>query len=197
MTVSENVKIEIADIPDAVTAQYLSDLSNQEPERVVPDVPVVREHAYVFRTHARTTDNPVIRVPGITTKQAIDEKLGAKWERVYERKHGDKAEYYADLAEAVGSKFIRFSRIGPGKGAVYQTSSPVVADFLRGIIAKGTVPGLYEDYSVSAPLRSRFSDQTFPNTEQGRLDLAKHDLAIQEASEKAARTKKSPRGKAA
>lgn len=181
MADTKDIDISLTDIPDAVTAQYLSDLMNQEPERPIPEVPVEREKAFVFRTRAHTTDNPVIRIPGITTKQSIDEKLGTKWEKVYQRKHGDKAEYYEELADAVGSKFIRFTRIGPGKGAVYQTDQPIVADYLRGVIAKKMVAGLYEDYSQSAPLRSRFSDQTFPNTEQGREELARYDLAIEKA----------------
>lgn len=177
-----DITINVADIPDAVTARYLDALSHQEPEAPKVDAPIERERAFVFRTRAGTTENPIIRIPGITTKQAIDEKLASKWERIYQRKHGDNAEYYAELEAEVGSKFIRFRRIGKGLGASYQTNSPIVADFLRGVIARGRINGLYEDYATSAPLRSRFTDQTFPNTEAGRIELARYDQAIERAA---------------
>lgn len=181
MTVSNSVKIDVSEIPDSVTSQYMADLMSPQPVPFTPEAPIEREASYVFRTKARTTDNPVIRVPGITNKQEVDEKLAEKWRKVYARKHGDKADVYEALLDAVGSRFIRFNRLGPAKGAVYQTDSPIVADFLRGVIAKGGVPGLYEDFAKSAPLRSRFTEQTFPNTEDGREALAMYDMAFEKA----------------
>lgn len=192
---TKDIDISVTDIPDAVTAQYLNDLANMEPIKPKVEAKVDRERAFVFRTRAGTTENPIIRIPGITNSQALDEKLATKWERIYARKHGDLAAAYEDLRERVGGRRIKFHRIGPGKGAYFQTDDPVVAEFIRGVIAKNTVGGLYEDYATSAPIRSRFTDQTFPNSEQGRIDLARYDQAIEKAAKQQAATE-SPAPKA-
>lgn len=189
-----DITINVADIPDAVTARYLDALSHQEPEAPKVDAPIERERAFVFRTRAGTTENPILRIPGMTNDQETDDKNAKKWERVYARKHGDNAAHYEDLRERVGGRRIKFRRIGPGKGAYYQTDDPVIAEFIRDVIKSGRVNGLYEDYATSAPLRSRFTDQTFPNTEAGRIELARYDQAIERAAEDKAKTK--PKSKA-
>lgn len=180
---TSDIEIGLAEFKDPVAAQYMSDLANTDPILPKPEAVIERERAYVFRTRAGTTENPMIRIPGITFEQESDEKHGERWAKVYRRKHGDMAEFFEDVRDRVGDRWIMFNRIGPGKGAFFQTDDPVVAEFMRGIVKAGTVIGLYEDYAQSAPIRSRYTDQTFPNTEQGRNDLARYDLAIEQAAE--------------
>ena len=179
MAVAE-ITHDVASIPDDVTARYLAELRSQEPEAPRLEVEIERTGAFVFRTRAGTTENPRITIPQITVKESLNEKLAPKIERIYQRKYGEKVDYYDDLIERVGSHRIKFQRIGVGKGAVYQTNDPVVADFVRGFIGKGTIPGLYEDYQTSSQLRSKYTNKLFPNTEAGRIALGAYDLAIEQ-----------------
>ena len=83
------------------------------------------------------------------------------------------------MRDRIGSHRIRFRRIGLGQGCVYQTTDPVIADYIRSLIPTGQINGLYEDYQQSSPLRSKYTDKLFPNTEQGRIALGAYDLAIE------------------
>ena len=184
MAVAE-ITHDVASIPDDVTARYLAELRTQEPEAPRLEASIERTGAFVFRTRAGTTENPRITIPQITVKESLNEKLGPKIERIYQRKYGaEKVEYYDDLIERVGSHRIKFRRIGVGKGAVYQTNDPVVADFVRGFIGTGTIPGLYEDYQTSSQLRSKYTNKLFPNTEAGRIQLGAYDLAIEQEADR-------------
>ena len=180
MAVAE-ITHDVASIPDDVTARYLAELRAQEPEAPRLEVEIERTGAFVFRTRAGTSENPRITIPQITVKESLNEKLAPKIERIYQRKYGTNlVAYYDDLIERVGSHRIKFRRIGVGKGAVYQTNDPVVADFIRGFIGKGTIAGLYEDYQTSSQLRSKYTNKLFPNTEAGRVALGAYDLAIEQ-----------------
>lgn len=171
---------DVASIPDDVAARFLSDMAHAEPERPRVEAALERERAYVFRTRAGTNENPRIVIPGPSMKEEMDEKLAPRLARVYARKYGaDQMARYEDLRERVGSHRIKFQRIGPGKGAHYQTNDVVVANFIREQIAKGTIQGLYEDYQASSSLRSQYTNQLFPNTEAGRIELAQYDLNVE------------------
>lgn len=181
MTVAE-VTHDFEAIKDEVTAAHLRFLSEAQ-EKPVREASLQREAAYVFRTRAGTIENLRITLPTITHKDESDEKLGPKISKVYARKYGQQGiDYYEDLKDRINGRAIKFTRTGIGKGCHYQTSDPVVAEFLRNEILTGKYNGLYEDYTTSSPIRSRFTDQTFPNTEAGRIELAKYDQAIEKAA---------------
>lgn len=174
---------DFAAIQDAVTARYAADLANMEPETVPVEAEVERSATYLFRTRARTTGVFRIAIPGMSAKEQMDEKLAPQLRKVYERKYGKAGlKRFETLRDAVGGPVIAFTPIGPGKGCQYQTDDPDVAAFIREQIPANANLGLYEDYAASSKLRSRWDDTLFPNTEAGRIALARYDQAIEQAT---------------
>lgn len=179
---------DIGSISDDVTAQFFRDQLDlaENPVKQKQEAEISRHGRFIFRTKAGTTEQTSIFLPVITQKQMVDDKFAKAWALRYERKYGKGGvEAYEELRAIVGHR-IKFTRIDPARhmGCQYQTNNDMVADFLRMVVASGEIPGLYEDFALSAKIRSQYDDTLFENSEKGRAELAIHDTKYIKAFER-------------
>lgn len=142
--------------PDAgmIMADQLDDPSENQP---MPEpVPAWRPASlkYYFRTDPGHRERS-IRIPGVLDSYPEDvgrddEKALKFYTRKYERKYTAKqrANHEAVREANKGEWFIRFQHI-PNKFEAYlETDSLVLANYIRGLIASGELPYVYEDARV-------------------------------------------------
>jgi hypothetical protein len=87
------------------------------------------------------------------------------------------------VREKVGGFFIEFTHLPRKQECVFQTDDDEVAQFVRDTVKASGNPYVYE--SVEAmPLRSLYTEKTFPNTPDGQAALYAHDLEYRRKSGK-------------
>lgn len=90
-----------------------------------------------------------IRIQGVP--QCRDEKHQAFFERKYQKKYTTtERKKHERLAEAVGGLTLTFTPIANKQECYYETDDKLIADFIRGEMAAGRLPQVYEDATARA-----------------------------------------------
>jgi hypothetical protein len=179
---------ELAQVNDAQSQLYREQLANQEPEVTQAPGMVDRKAKYVFRTKPGTVRSQRIRIPGVPAvpvgryldKPEYRDHLRARYEGRYP---ASERELHDRVREKVGGFFIEFTHLPRKQECVFQTDDDEVAQFVRDTVKASGNPYVYE--SVEAmPLRSLYTEKTFPNTPDGQAALYAHDLEYRRKSGK-------------
>lgn len=138
---SDNVEIH-----DGLQAMFNQQLAEAETPITLAatTIPVDVRGKYVFRSDPGYRQ-PCIRIPGVPTAY-MNEQDRAYMLRKFEAKHGKtQAKRFERIAEKVGDLTITFTPIHNKQEAYFVTDEIEVAEFIRGKMADGTCPYIYED----------------------------------------------------
>lgn len=155
------------------------------PERVAA---VSASRKYLFRTRPGTVRKLKIRIPMLPDsvrniddptrgRRNYGQEFAEKYAKMYSAEQRD---VFAELVDRIGDVYIEFTEVARKHQCFYETDDPMIADFIRSVIAGGKVPHLYED-TGGQWVRSRYTEDLFPQTPDGLHQLYIHDLAYEKA----------------
>lgn len=176
---------EITAVNDNLAQTYLSQLDSAEPEKQLAPKPIRTAAKYVFRTKPRTVRQLSIHIPGVPLIPVHKYSDKPEYREHYLKRYTDKYSteeraFFESVREKVGHAYVTFTPVAKAHECYYETNDPVIAQFIREWIRREKNPYVYES-TENMPLRSLYTDATFPNTEEGRRKLYEHDLAYQQA----------------
>ena len=179
---------EVAAVNDALAQTYLTQMQDAEPEKPLAPKAIRTEKRFIFRTKPRTVRQMSIHIPGVplipVNKYADKPDYREHYVRRYTSKYSpEEQELFERIREKVGRPYITFTPVAKAHECYYETDDPEIAQFIRDWVKKTKDPYVYES-TENMPLRSLYTDKTFPNTEDGRRRLYEHDLAYQQAKDK-------------
>lgn len=171
---------EIVAINDELANLYITQIQNAEPEKPLAPKSINTSKRFIFRTKPRTVRQMSIHIPGVPLipvgKYSDREEYRNHYAKRYEKKYTEEQrQMYERIREKVGRSFITFTPVAKAHECYYETDDPEIAQFIREYIHNQKDPYVYESVE-NMPLRSLYTDATFPNTEEGRRQLYEHDL---------------------
>lgn len=160
----------------------------KNPVQALAELDLHSTKKFTFRTRQNTVRQVRLRIPGLPesvrnrTDFGNSKNYGAEFERIYQKRYDkEKLAKFEALQDAVGGDlYIEFTPIPQRHECFYETDNDLIADFIRDYIVKNPGCHIYEDRGIQY-IRSRWTDQLFPDTEVGRADLYAHDLAYERA----------------
>lgn len=172
---------EITEINDDLAQIYLSQMESAEPETQLAPKPINSNKRFIFRTKPRTVRQMSIHIPGVplipVNKYSDKDEYRDHYIRRYNARYTEEERnLFQRVRDKVGKPYLVFTPVAKAHECFYETDDPEIAEFIRSW-AKGD-PYVYES-TENMPLRSMYTDDTFPNTEAGRRALYEHDLRHQ------------------
>lgn len=171
---------------DFVINSYFEQLAITQPEPVKPSAVITQTKKYLFRTRPGTNRSLSIRIPGVPIQERLkvknDVKIGDLAVKQYEKQFTqDERAIHEQVREALdGEYYIRFIKV-PGRHECYfETSSEIVAAWIRDGISKRNQRGyesflhVFEDVG-DLFVRSKYTEDLFPGTADGLRAMAAHD----------------------
>jgi hypothetical protein len=174
---------EVTEINDELAQIYLSQLDSAEPEQQLAPKAITSNKRFIFRTRPRTVRQMSINIPGVplipVNKYSGKEEYRDHYVRRYNARYTEEERTLFDrVRDKVGHPYIVFTPVAKAHECFYETDDPEVAEFIREWVKREKDPYVYES-TENMPLRSLYTDATFPNTEAGRRALYEHDLRHQ------------------
>lgn len=171
---------EVVAINDELSNLYITQLATADPETPLAPKAISTSKRFIFRTKPRTVRQMSIHIPGVPMipvgKYSDKEDYRNHYTKRFEKKYTEEQRAsYERIREKVGRGFITFTPVAKAHECYYETDDPEIAEFIRDYIRSSNDPYVYESVE-NMPLRSLYTDATFPNTEAGRRQLYEHDL---------------------
>ena len=175
---------EVISVNDDLAQIYLSQMEAAEPEQQLAPKVIRSNKRFIFRTRPRTVRQMSIHIPGVplipVNKYSGNDEYRQHYIKRYTGKYTDEErERFERIRDKVGHPYITFTPVAKAHECYYETDDAEVAQFIREWMKKEKDPYVYES-TENMPLRSLYTDATFPNTEEGRRTLYEYDLAYQQ-----------------
>jgi hypothetical protein len=168
-------------INDELAQTYATQIENAEPEQPLAPKNIKTNKKFIFRTRPRTVRQMSIHIPGVplipVNKYSGNDMYRDHYTRRYEQRYTEEERsLFSRLRDKIGRSYLTFTPVAKAHECYYETDDAEVAQFIRNWIKTNNDPYVYES-TENMPLRSLYTDATFPNTEAGRRALYEHDLA--------------------